>query len=201
MTYNSWTRSVVVCLLASVLVAQVGEGGQAVEFQVVSRFGKSLEFTLASLKSRSGEEHVKNCRLGICKNLPAGIYEYRVVAKPEGQSITGSALVGYPTSLITVLADGEGEGVSLSGVVHGLSRYSRGHAWIRFQLAFGSYVRDVSLRPDGTFTVHGVIGGQYVILVVANGQIVAHRIFMCCFNGVAEKPIELLAGPPEGLPR
>jgi hypothetical protein len=151
------------------------------EVQVISRDGAILPYELVSLKDAEGREAKDKCKGSICRSLTWGKYSV-VMRNSFGRVVSGQTLLFYPSALLSLAANfEESEGRSVVGRVVGLKAGL--NAWVRFQNLFVEYVRDARVGVDGTFTVHGIVGGKYAVIVVQDGVALNNQSFDCCLYG------------------
>ncbi len=163
---------------------------------VLDKTGKVLPYRVESFKSEAGTEEAGRFKGQRVEALPCGRYTYELlrsdttplIAANYGGRAVGPVLLEDEHQVLTLASDPQltitPVGVifndstwppefSLHGTVSGAPK--EGVAWIRLLAVASNTIREVALNSDGRFEFYHPDPGEYILLVLQPGRLLAAR--------------------------
>ena len=183
-----------------------------VTIRVVDEMGAPVPYRVSSFKSAEGRDEVPSFSSLSADKLLCGTYNYELSRSDVSTSygrISGKTVIEDRHQVLTLAAD-----PSLLITTHGVVSLDRrrgtytvtgtvtnlpaesGVTWIRLIELPTSRFREVEVGADGSFEIYAPNPGEYVILVLQQGRMLASQYVVIRGRPIPPPPITIRVGTP-----
>jgi hypothetical protein len=184
-------------------VAAPAETLYQVNFKAVTAWGEPLPLRVTALNDPVHHRDLAaNCIGQVCKDLAQGAYTYSIVLSGNGRKLDGTAVIYRANQMVIVDAGNLGEDLdeatfqTVSGKIAGASDPSS--LWVRLQPLYSDTPVSSRVNADGSFSIEDVRPGNWMLLVLSEGELLHFEPFRCQ-NG-QNRPLSITLKTPAKRP-